>query len=86
MAWQDNFNIIYQSELPLDETRTWRFALEEHKTRGTLQLNVRLFKKTDTYDGPTKSGFVMSISSMDDVNQFKDAFNAFCETIKDKFD
>lgn len=85
MAWQDNFNILYQSELPIDDTRTWRFALEEHKERGTLQLNVRIFKKTESYDGPTKTGFVYPVSSVEEVNALQVALNDYFEKVKSKF-
>lgn len=85
MAWQDNFNTLYQSELPIDDTRTWRFALEEHKERGTLQLNVRIFKKTENYDGPTKSGFVYPVSSIEEVNTLQVALNDYFEKVKSKF-
>ena len=85
MAWQDNFNILYQSELPIDDTRTWRFALEEHKERGTLQLNVRIFKKTESYNGPTKAGFVYPVSSVEEVNALQVALNDYFEKVKSKF-
>ena len=86
MAWQDNYNIVYQSEFPIDEIRTWKFALEEHKTRGTLQLNVRLFKKTENYDGPTKSGFIYPITSVKDLNDFQNALNDYFENVKKKIE
>lgn len=85
MAWQDNFNILYQSELPIDDTRTWRFVLEEHKERGTLQLNVRIFKKTESYDGPTKAGFVYPVNSIEEVNALQVALNDYFEKVKSKF-
>lgn len=86
MAWQDNFNVLYQSEYKMDDTRVWKLALEEHKTRGTLQLNVRLYKKTDTYDGPTKSGFIYPISSIEDLNNFQTALNDYFENVKQKIE
>lgn len=83
--WTDNFNVLYQSELPIDDTKTWKFTLEEHKVKGTLQLNVRLFKKTATYDGPTKSGFIYPITSLDELNKFQVALNDYFENVKSKF-
>ena len=83
--WEDSDNTLYQSELPINETRTWKFSLEEHKVKGTLQLNVRLFKTTPNYTGPTKSGFVYPITSLEELEKFQSAFNDYFENIKSKF-
>lgn len=83
--WADNYNVLYQSELPIDDNKVWKFALEEHKVKGTLQLNVRLFKQTPNYSGPTKSGFIYPITSLNELNQFQSALNNYFENIKSKF-
>ena len=84
MAWADNYNPIYVKELPIDETFTWQFRLEEHKKRGTLHLSARLFKKTENYDGPTRNGFIQQINSEEDVDKLQAAFNELFKVTKDK--
>lgn len=84
MAWEDNYHLIYSNELPVDETFTWQFRLEEHKKRGTLHMSARLFKKTDTYDGPTKNGWIIQVNSIEDLDKFKEAFNKLVDEAKAK--
>ena len=84
MAWIDNFNIIYSKELKIDDTHTWKFQLEEHKTKGTLHMNVRLFKKTDNYNGPTKNGFIQQINSIEQLENFRYAFEDYFKEIRNK--
>lgn len=87
MAWADNFNVIYSDELPVDEYKVWKFQLEEHKTKGTLHMNVRLFQKAKTeggYEGPTKNGFMQQINSPEDIDKLKETFNKYFDAIKEK--
>ena len=84
MAWADNYNSIYVKELPVDNVFTWQFRLEEHKKRGTLHASARLFKKTADYDGPTKNGFNVQITSIDDINKFQTALNDLFNEAKEK--
>lgn len=84
MAWEDNYHLIYSKELPVDETFTWQFRLEEHKKRGTLHMSTRLFKKTDTYDGPTKNGFNVQVTSIEDLDKFLNTFSELVQEAKNK--
>ena len=84
MAWTDNYNAIYVKELPVDETFTWQLRLEEHKKRGTLHASARLFKKTADYDGPTKNGFIVQITSLEDINKLQNALNELFNEAKEK--
>ena len=74
MAWADNHNCIYQKEFPIDETRRWQFRIEEHKVKGNLSISARMFRKTDSYDGPTKNGFIQQINSLEDIDTLEKAF------------
>ena len=84
MAWEDNFNSIYAEDIPVDDTFTWKFRLEEHKKRGTLHVSVRLFKKTETYDGPTKNGFNLQVNSVEELDKLQEAFIKLFEATKEK--
>ena len=83
MAWDDNFNKLFESKLPVDEYKEWRFALEEHKTKGTMNMNVREFKCSESYSGPTKNGFIINVQSIDQVEKFQKMFNEFFEKVKE---
>lgn len=87
MAWQDNFNSIYESELPITEdgAKYWKFSLEEHKAKGTLYMSARIYQKAlkeGGYEGPTKSGFLLQVNSKEDVDKLQDAFNIFFNEVK----
>ena len=87
MAWADNYNTIYTYELPVDEGKVWKFQLEEHKSKGTLNMNVRRFKKSikeGGYEGPTKNGFMQIINSVEDIEKIQKAFNEYFDAIKEK--
>ena len=86
MAWDDNFNKLLQTTLPIDEFKEWRFTLEEHKTKGKMNMNVRIFQKAKTeggYEGPTKSGFIFEIQSLEQIENLQKAFNEYFEKVKE---
>ena len=73
-SWNDKFNKIVSKELSLEDAFEWRFALEENKQNGSIQLNLRQFQVATyegAYEGPTKSGFVLKIKSKEDFEKFK---------------
>lgn len=81
-TWADKFNVLTSNELQIEENKTWKFAIEESKTKGTLQMNVREFKTSATYEGPTKNGFIKGITCKEDVEKLQYAFNEFFEEVK----
>jgi hypothetical protein len=86
MAWEDNFNPLITETLPLEGgKKEWRFTLEEHKTKGTMNLNVRIWQVEGSYTGPTKSGFVLGIKSKEEVEELQKAFNDYFEKVKEMF-
>lgn len=80
--WADKFNELQSNEVRIEENRFWKFTIEESKTKGTLQMNVREFKTSETYEGPTKNGFIKSITSKEDIEKLQNGFNEFFEEIK----
>lgn len=80
--WQDKFNVLANNELTIEENKQWKFAIEESKTKGTLQMNVREFKTSETYEGPTKNGFIKGITCKEDIEKLQEAFNNFFEEAK----
>jgi hypothetical protein len=85
--WEDNYSKIVDLRLPLDNNKEWKFTLEEHKTKGTMQMNVRLFQndngKDDAYVGPTKNGFIIKITSKEEFNTFKETFIKYLNEVED---
>lgn len=86
--WEDNFSELVKTTLKVDGNKEWRFALEEHKTKGTMQMNVRLWSlpqegKADAYSGPTKNGFIVGIKTPEDIDNLQKAFNEYFEKIKE---
>jgi hypothetical protein len=82
MAWGDNFNVIDNMEIPSDGNKVWKFSLEEHRTKGTLQINIREFSNSETYAGPTKNGIIKRISSLEELEEFQKSFNDFVDKAK----
>ena len=94
MAWNDNYNVIYNNELAVDDKKYWKFNIEEHKKRGTLNMNVRQFAKApegydasehggkSAYEGPTKNGMLIQVESLEQVEELQKAFNSYFEEVK----
>lgn len=86
MAWSDNFSELVKITLPAESNKEWRFILEEHKTKGSMNMNVRLFQNAKVeggYEGPTKNGFIQQINSIEDVEKMQKTFNEYFEKIKE---
>jgi hypothetical protein len=84
MAWEDNYNSLFTEKLPIDDgKKEWRFTLEEHKTKGTMNMNVRIWSVEGSYTGPTKSGFIQGIKTKDDVEVLQKKFNDYFEKVKE---
>lgn len=81
-TWADKFNVLSSKELQIEENKKWVFSIEEHKSKGTLQMNVREFKETPNYEGPTKNGFIKSISNKEDIEKLQNSLNEFFEEVK----
>lgn len=84
--WSDKYNVLVNSKLEIEGNKEWRFAVEESKTKSTLQMNVRLFQKPKTeggYEGPTKNGFIIGINSIEDIENLQNAMNDFFEKSKE---
>lgn len=81
--WSDKFNVLKSGQTEPVNFKQWRWAIEESKTKGTLQLNIRLFSLPKTeggYSGPTKNGFIIPINDLEELQSIKlflkDAFEA----------
>ena len=83
--WADNFSELFRDTLPSEGNKEWRFALEEHKTKGTMQMNVRKFqvaKNEGDYEGPTKNGFIEQIKTIEDVDALEKAFSEYFKKVR----
>jgi len=86
MAWQDNFNELYKTEFPLQNSKYFKFAIEEHKKKGTLQMNIRIFQHAKTeggYEGPTKNGVTLAVTNKEDLEKLQKAFNDYFDKVKE---
>ena len=83
MAWADNFNKLIEMEFPIDEKKEWKLALEEHKNKGTLHVNIRAFNIAGNYVGPTKNGINMAINSKEELEDFQSKLNEFFDKAKE---
>lgn len=81
-TWEDKFNVLASASVEIEEGREWKFAIEESKSKGTLQMNVREFKTTANYNGPTKNGFIKGITCKEDIEKLQEGFNRFFDDIK----
>ncbi|MNJ90265.1 hypothetical protein D3C87_78600 [compost metagenome] len=83
MAWEDNFSKLVELSHPIDDKKEWRLVLEEHKTKGTLHVNVRQFQVVGEYQGPTKNGMNFAVNSAEELEQFQVALNEFFAKAKE---
>lgn len=83
MAWEDVFHPLLTMTHPIDEKKEWRMVLEEHKTKGTLHLNIRAFQIAGSYVGPTKNGINIQIHSIEELNEFQNKLNEFLDKAKE---
>lgn len=87
-SWADKYNALKTFEIPMSDTKVWKCSVEEHKTKGTLQLNVRQWTvavKEGGYSGVTKNGFILPITDVEDLDKMIDLFKqlqSFCEDVK----
>ena len=72
MAWADNYNSIYESELPITEdgAKYWKFSLEEHKAKGTLHMSARIYQKA-MKEGGHEMGNLWSVTGVNPENQYE---------------
>lgn len=87
--WNDKYNTLSETKLEVEGNKEWRLAVEESKSKGTLQLNARLFQKAKVeggYAGPTKNGFIEPINSKEDIEELQNLFNEFFDEAKKLFD
>ena len=80
--WADKYSILKTETYKFEEFKEWRFSLEEHKEKGTLQINARCFtlpKKEGGYAGPSKNGFIIPITSAEDFDNIIKCFSAFTD-------
>lgn len=86
MAWEDNYSTLFTEKLPLEGNKEWKFSLEEHKKRGTLQINMRVFQNAKVeggYEGPTKNGAIIPITTLEDLEDFQNTINKVIDKVKD---
>ena len=84
-VWEDKFNALIQKVLIIDN-KDWKLTLEENKTKGTLQVNLREWAHTtptNEYEGPTKNGFIFKIKTIEDLNNLEQMFSKFFTEAKD---
>jgi len=82
--WEDKFNPLVQKILKI-ENKDWKLTLEENKTKGTLQVNLREWAHatpTNEYEGPTKNGFIFKIKIIEDLNNLEEMFLKFFSEAK----
>ena len=85
MAWEDNYNIIFNTTIPIEGNKEWRLSVEEHKKSGKMQMNCRIFAKAKEeggYEGPTKNGFIIPIKSAEDINNIEKMFSDYFQEVK----
>ncbi|MDF2533903.1 MAG: hypothetical protein K0R18_60 [Bacillales bacterium] len=83
MAWEDNYSKLVEIMHPINDNKEWRLVLEEHKTKGTLHVNIRAFQTEGAYTGPTKNGMNFAVNSIEELEQFQVALNQFFAKAKE---
>ncbi len=87
--WSDNFNELKSNSMNPVDYKYWKWAIEESKSKGTLQLNVRCYslaKNEGGYEGPTKNGFIISINNKKDLEELQKFLNEAFDTAKGYFE
>jgi len=84
-SWEEKFNALVQKNLKIDN-KDWKLTLEENKTKGTLQINLREWAhatETNAYEGPTKNGFIFKVKTIEDLKNLEEMFRTFFNEAKD---
>ena len=82
--WEVKFNPLVQKILKTGN-KDWKLVLEENKAKGTLQINLREWAhatESNSYEGPTKNGFIFKIKSIDDLKSLEEMFKIFFSEAK----
>jgi len=82
MAFADSNNTICEHTEKLTDITELKLSLIENKRSGIMRLNIREFKHTPEYDGPTKNGMMFKINVLEDIQNFQKYFNDFFEEAK----
>lgn len=72
MAYADNYETLKESTRQIDERNKLVIRLEKQKQTNELQVNMRVFTKTEKYSGPTKMGIIMKIYDGEEIKEIKD--------------
>ena len=81
-TFTNNFNKIVTHTLHQNPEMRIDFSLQENKKTGIKYLNMRQFKSTEDYDGPTKNGFSFVIEDGAEIELLQKAFDTFFELAK----
>ena len=84
--WADKYSVLKSEVYKYADNKEWKFSLEEHKEKGTLQINARMFtisEKEGGYSGPSKNGFILPINSVDDFDNIVKCFDTFSKFAND---
>lgn len=74
MAYTDNYETLKESVRQIDERNKLVIRLERQKQTDELQVNMRVFTKTEKYSGPTKMGIIMKVYDEEEIEEIKEFF------------
>jgi len=83
MAFNDNNNSLYENNLQTSDITEITFSVLENKNSGAIRANIREFKHTEKYDGPTKNGMMLKFDTVEDIEKYQKAFNDFFDKAKE---
>lgn len=83
LGFQESNNTIFEDKYQFTDVSEMVFAMIENKKSGIMRANVREFKHTETYDGPTRNGMMLRINSVEDIERYQKWFNDFFDKMRE---
>lgn len=83
MGFTESNNTIFENKHQMTEVTELIFAMIENKKSGLIRANIREFKHTEDYDGPTRNGMMLRINTAEDVDRYQKMFNDFFDKARE---
>lgn len=82
-SFSDSNNTIFEQRMPTTAGKEVVFSLIENKKSGALRMGVREWKHSESYDGPTRNGMLISVESAETVDKWQRAFNEYFDKVRE---
>jgi hypothetical protein len=79
-----DYKKLAEAKVEQNPSMYYMITFQENIPKETFHFNVRQFKNTPSYQGPTKNGFAVVFEDVYDVERWQKAFNEIFDKAKEK--